>query len=461
MHTRALRTWLVAVFATAATAAIALFSTVTTLIQLTATTALIMGGTGMKVLGADDQWGPGSYLDNVNETYLHLDESMLKWVSTPEQFWPATGLTDISFDTSVARGVQSLDDAVRTTSGTKVVVGYSQSAAIATLEKRHLDALRAAGATDIPGTDDLSFVLVANPNRPNGGILERFNGLSIPLLGVSFDGATPDDGYQTTDVARQYDAIADFPEYPLNVLADVNALLGYVYLHPNYGSGVVDLSDPTTYQAYTSGNTTYYLVYTQHLPLLQPLRDIGVPAAALDLVEPALRVMIELGYDRTPEKMGVATPAKLFRPIDPEKLAADLSAALHKGVHDALEDIGIKTEQKSSAPAQLDAAKPSSETATTTKDVKKPPHSALRQLESVTKKPARVVKPEAAADPSTTEAAPTERKRVQRSKNDDESSKESPAKDKDTQAKSSHQHRDTDKSAGTATKAGKHENHHD
>ncbi len=186
-------------------------------------------------------------------------------------------------------------------------------------------------------------MFVTNPNRPNGGILARFEGLYIPILGVSFDGATPDDEYTTIDVARQYDLIADFPKYPLNLLADLNALMGYVYLHPNYGSSVVDLNDPSTYDSYTSGNTTYYLVHTEHLPLLQPFRDIGIPAPVIDLVEPTLRVLIELAYDRTPANMGVPTRAGLIPHINLDKLASDLRAAAEEGVRNALAGLGINT----------------------------------------------------------------------------------------------------------------------
>ncbi|WP_162463515.1 MULTISPECIES: PE-PPE domain-containing protein [unclassified Mycolicibacterium] len=344
------------------TVGLVLTASMTTLVQLAAT-ALIMGGTGMKVLGDPHQWGSGSYVDQVNDTYLaarHLHEDDLKWVSTPEQFWPSTGLSDISFDTSVARGVLSLNNAIQTTSGDKVVVGYSQSANIATREKRNLAELRAQGAT-VPSADQLSFVFVANPNRPNGGILARFEGLYIPILGVSFDGATPDDEYKTIDVARQYDLIADFPKYPLNLLADLNALAGYVYLHPNYGSSVVNLNDPSTYQSHTSGNTTYYLVHTEHLPLLQPLRDMGIPAPILDLAEPTLRVLIELAYDRTPENMGVPTRAGLIPHIDVNKLGSDLAAAAKEGVHNALRDLGIHTgdtEGHTEAPATLAKSAP-------------------------------------------------------------------------------------------------------
>ncbi|MGV0737600.1 PE-PPE domain-containing protein [Mycobacterium syngnathidarum] len=344
MHIRALRGLALTLVAVSGTVGLVLTASMTTLVQLAAT-ALIMGGTGMKALGDPHQWGAGTYVDQVNSTYLsdwHLGDDDLDWVQTPEHFWPATGLTDVSFDTSVARGVLGLNNAVLATPGEKIVVGYSQSANIATREKRNLAELRAQGAA-VPSPDELSFVFVANPNRPNGGILARFEGLYIPILGVTFDGATPDDEYQTIDVAREYDLIADFPKYPLNLLADLNALMGYFYLHPNYGSSVIDLDDPTTYQSYTSGNTTYYLVHTEHLPLLQPLRTIGILDPLLDLAEPTLRVLIDLGYDRTPENMGVPTRAGLLPRIDLDKLASDLRAAAKEGVRNALTDLGIKT----------------------------------------------------------------------------------------------------------------------
>lgn len=344
MRIRVLRLPALTLVALIGTVGLVLTAGMSTLVQLAAT-ALIMGGTGMKALGDPHQWGTGTYVDQVNNTYLsdrHLDDDDLHWVPTPEHFWPATGLTDISFDTSVARGVLNLNNAVFATPGEKIVVGYSQSANIATREKRNLADLRAQGAT-VPSAEELSFVLVANPNRPNGGILARFGGLYIPILGVSFDGATPDDEYQTIDIAREYDLIADFPKYPLNLLADLNALFGYFYLHPNYGSSVINLNDPSTYQSHTSGNTTYYLVHSEHLPLLQPLRDIGIPAPLIDLVEPTLKVLIDLAYDRTPENMGVPTRAGLMPRIDLDKLASDLSAAAKQGVRDALAGLGIDT----------------------------------------------------------------------------------------------------------------------
>ncbi|MGW4096568.1 PE-PPE domain-containing protein [Mycobacterium sp. NPDC004974] len=387
---RTIRGLLIALVAVVGTVVLTVASAATTLIQLTATTALIMGGTGMKTPSQ-------SFSNAVNDAYLHLPDPDFKWVQTPEHFWPATGPNDMTFGESVALGVLSLDNDIRTTPGKKVVVGYSQSGTIATREKRHLDYLRSQGATGLPSPDDLSFLLLANPNRPNGGILARFPGLYVPILDVMFDGATPDDEYKTIDVAREYDLIADFPEYPLNLLADINAFMGYFQLHPYYGPDQVNLDDPSTYESYTQGNTTYYRVRTQNLPILQPLRDLGVHPALIHLIEPVLRTLIELGYDRTPENMGVPTSAKLFRHIDLKKLAADLDAAIQKGVNDALNDLGIKRPQEPEKPAPAEPK--TSEPKTSELKTSEPKTSELKTTE-----PKAAKEPKPVADPSTTTA---------------------------------------------------------
>ncbi len=97
-----------------------------------------------------------------------------------------------------------------------VVFGLSQGAVVISRYK----------AAHPEGGTGNTWVLVENPSRPNGGILERFAGLYIPVLDISVSGATPDNGDTTIDVARQYDGWADFPTYPLNFLATANAIAG-------------------------------------------------------------------------------------------------------------------------------------------------------------------------------------------------------------------------------------------
>ncbi|MGE5693820.1 MAG: PE-PPE domain-containing protein [Candidatus Sericytochromatia bacterium] len=273
-------------------------------------------------------------------------------VYTPEQFRFDTGLFDMTFDQSVAAGQANLDRCIRSGSCvataspylvtadqpvsdadlTYVVYGYSQSAAVATREKRDLIAN--------PPTSDVFFVLAANPNKPNGGILERFKGLYIPILGVTFNGATPTNlpngdptDMTTVDIARQYDGWADFPTNPLNLLADLNAAMGIYYLHGDY----YDVGTPELQGQY--GDTTYYMIGTPVLPLLMPLQRIplvGNPLAVT--LDPFLRVLVEAGYDRTVNP-GVPTTAKWLYFPNPIKTLVNLVAAIPVGLDNLISTV--------------------------------------------------------------------------------------------------------------------------
>ena len=50
----------------------------------------------------------------------------------------------------------------------------------------------------------------------------------------------------------------------------------------------------------------------------------------IDVVEPVVKVVVELGYDRTIPP-GEPTPARLIPPLDPVKVAADLVNAVGEG----------------------------------------------------------------------------------------------------------------------------------
>lgn len=304
-------------------------------------TALIMGPTG----------NPGPtfrYLRQVYNLYVRpfFPGSVPSGLTTPEQFQPFSGIPSLTFDQSVAQGAADLDAAIMAQHalgnnlGNKVVVlGFSQSASVATLELRHLASL----PVDLrPTPDQLSFVLLGDPNNPNGGLLARFPGLYLQPLGLTFSGATPSNVYPTTVYTRQYDGFADFPQYPINVPADLNALLGIYYSHGTYqeltpaqvAAGVVQPVSPADVYS------TYVFLPTEQLPLLQPLRGI-VPAPLLDLVEPDLRVIVELGYDRS-GYADVPTPAGLFPThLDPVTVAGDLAGGTAQGINHALADVGL------------------------------------------------------------------------------------------------------------------------
>jgi hypothetical protein len=275
-------------------------------------------------------------------------------VVTPEQFWPLSGWNHMTIDQSISLGASMVDDALLRELGSGsdpiVVFGDSQSSSILTLEKRSLSGLPDAQK------DRIVLVLAANPNRPNGGLLERIAPVTIPVIGLTGTGATPTtSGINTTDIAFQYDGIADFPRYPLNILAILNVIAG-ADIHSSYMSGprgytegeLLDaINDPVNRQTY--GDTTYITIPAKQLPLLDPLRQFGAATGQsawttplADLAEPTLRVLVELGYDRS---IPYGVPAKfgLFPDIDPAALAFDLSSAVQSGIDTALSDIGVNT----------------------------------------------------------------------------------------------------------------------
>lgn len=320
-------------------------------------TALFMGGTGQPLIIPPNtpefisSFVNGMYADFVAPTGMCTGGDPgceLIAVYTPEQLRPLIG--DLTLDQSVAAGRELLDNCIRgaectatpspytatvTTSLTDtsyVVFGQSQSAIIASYEKSDLIAHPVADKT-------VSFVLLSNQNRPNGGVLERFVGAYIPIFGITFNGATPTNSPQptpltTVDIAAQYDGWADFPTNPLRLLAGLNAVLGMFFMHGD----VKAFSGAPQLQGYYQ-DTTYYLMPAELLPLVIPLSKVpvvGLPLArALD---PPLRVLVEAGYDRTINP-GQPTPAKYLYFPNPVKTLIDFAVAIPTGWDDAISSI--------------------------------------------------------------------------------------------------------------------------
>ena len=261
-----------------------------------ASTSLSMGGTfnPLKVPPQTSDW-VGYYIDTMNDKYV-TDTGLCAaactrvGVYTPETIGWLSGPGTPSFDDAVAAGKANLDACVRGTAcvqtqppytrtttapltdSSYVVFGYSQSATIVSNEKITLIA--------DPVTATVNFVMLANPNRPDGGILARVPGLYIPFLGVSFNGATPTASPEsapltTVDVAGQYDLMSDAPTNPFNLLALANAIAGYYFVH----LAPLTIGTPELQGQYQ--DSTYYLIPTPTLPILTPI-------AAVPLIGPLI-----------------------------------------------------------------------------------------------------------------------------------------------------------------------------
>ncbi|BBX75412.1 PE-PPE domain-containing protein [Mycobacterium shinjukuense] len=305
--------------------------------------ALILGGTNNPEPGLE-------YVADINTKFIQplFPGAFAKGLFTPEQFWPVTpDLGNMTFNQSVTEGVTLLRNAVNAELAANqnvVAFGYSQSA---TIINNYINSLMAMGA---PNADDLAFVMIGSGNNPVGGLLARFPGFYIPFLDVPFNGATPaNTPYETYIYTAQYDGIAHAPQYPLHILSDINAFMGYFFVHGSYPDLMANQLDDAvllpTSPGYT-GNTQYYMFLTQNLPLLEPIRAIpyaGPPIA--DLFQPQLRVLVDLGYaDYGPGGMyaDIPTPAGLFSIPNPFAVTYYLIKGSLQAPYGAVVEIGVE-----------------------------------------------------------------------------------------------------------------------
>ena len=363
----ALRSAVTAVAAMTAAVALSVLASFTAGIQLLTSTLLVMGGNDnpagltpkMQQQLGGDPWFPAPNTDifkpvgTMGDGYIDTENNPLSpffgWDFTRVE-WPADISLKAPYEAGQQQGVHNIDWAISQTLPTlspgekTVAFGYSSSANVMVREMRALQN-QPGGA---PATDQLEFFVIGNPNRPNGGIMQRFPGLYIPFLDIRLDGSTPiDTPYATTDVSWQYDGSADFPLYPINLLADVNVLLGAWLLHGNYYPA--DMNGTKAFPDTTVGNITYITLKPSRLPLLLPLSYLNFPASLLDLVEPALTVMVEWGYDRSISP-GTPTRARLIPRVNPITATVDLAKAVVEGVQNFCNDL------KPAAPATKPAA---------------------------------------------------------------------------------------------------------
>ena len=232
-------------------------------------TALLVGGEGAFATLTDEQMA----------TVLHGYFADYTRVNVP---FPGDGN---AFAYSISEGAKNLLAAVDATSG-RITIGGASEGAPAVLEVlREL-----ASDPNAPPPDQLNAIVYGNP-----GPLFYFFGPPYRPLPVT--------QYDLTVVKAEYDGIADAPDNLLNLLADVNAVMGAEQLHTS-AAFTSDLSqvpaqDITVVKNAKGGTTTTYVVPTAVLPLLQPLLDKGMPASEVATLDKILRPIIDSAYIRT------------------------------------------------------------------------------------------------------------------------------------------------------------------
>ena len=212
--------------------------------------------------------------------------------------YPATagllsGLFKPTANQSFAIGQQALNTEIldATATGQPVVVAALSEGTLAVdREEAYL-----ANVANAPSPSQLTFIEFANPER---GIADTYLHAGTTIRGIGYTVASPPvSQYNTAVVYTQYDGMADPPDRPWHLLADVNALAGFQYLHTPTAfappSEAVEMSSVTNS---LGGTTTTYMIPTSTLPLLMPLQHIGVPAPIVNGLNNMLTPIVNEGY---------------------------------------------------------------------------------------------------------------------------------------------------------------------
>lgn len=189
-------------------------------------------------------------------------------------------------------GVEALREALTGNPGEETTIfAFSEGAVVASqwLEK-HLEDPEA-----YPAPENLTFVVIGNPGRKYGG------------SGTIWGQQWPTSPYQVIDVAQQYDPTVDMPVNNLNVLATLNATMGFFTNHLGRGYSDVDIDDPAN-SRWEEDGIEYVFVPAKTLPLVEPLRWVGLGQLA-DELTPGLQYLIEQGYNRDDRISGTTIDA--------------------------------------------------------------------------------------------------------------------------------------------------------
>ena len=266
-------------------------------------TALVFGPSGVPI-------PPLQYVGAADTLYLQplgfTGTSQSSFI--PDAFYPLTGVKSLGAVTSLGQDQQIMVSDIEgqiaaggvSPENPVVVFGYSQSSDAASQIMSEL------AQQGVP-SDDVHFVLVGDPQNPNGGFVNTFdspagNTAAFTPFDQSFEPATPSDLYPTDIYTLEYDGFADFPHYTTNLLSDLNAYLGvflehflYLDITPAQIDSAILL--PGSEALTGEGLTDYYLIPSAGLPILEPLLLIpGIGQPLYDLLEPDTQILVNLGY---------------------------------------------------------------------------------------------------------------------------------------------------------------------
>ncbi|MBJ7462933.1 MAG: PE-PPE domain-containing protein [Mycolicibacterium sp.] len=156
-------------------------------------------------------------------------------------------------------------------------------------------------------------VFYGDSNTPGTGIFARY-APDEPTFGSDVLGGAielPDGTYLR--VNREYDPIAYFPKYLFNPMSWIQLAAGFIFEHSRLEN--FDFEDPENVVT-VDGNVVTVRVNSPVMPLLMPLKILGVPTRIIDAFQAILQPMVEsTGMYETGKVGFLPSPQKIFQQL--------------------------------------------------------------------------------------------------------------------------------------------------
>jgi diacyltrehalose acyltransferase len=260
-------------------------------------------------------------------------------INNIDKQFPGVGLDGDSVGQSVDVGVDNLDNAIRTTGRPGTAIGLSEGGFVVDGEQ-----LRLANAPETgPPPNALNFATFGDPiGRHAWG--QSFLRATFPVGSVvpALDYTMPPEyvsQYDTNRFVAAYDSIADFPDRPDNMFAFANTLMGLATGHTAVAFTNASMVPPqnirTTINSRGAKDTTI-MVPQQHLPLVMPLKYIGIPEDTLNKLDAILIPRVNAGYIRNDDPATAPVQVDPVHGFDPAVVTAPTNQATFGGGADPI-----------------------------------------------------------------------------------------------------------------------------